>query len=123
MTTVKSLKSALKACLKDDPFTVKRSGGIIYVTYNKGDLYRLNSLALSLGFNLYGEAPVHFKTAYVKFEQISKGHLCWKDGYELYVHEGDVYKAPYSNVIDINSGYRLGRWECTLAHYQSHLAA
>ena len=49
----------------------------------------------------------------------SKGHLTFKDGYEWYLRGGEIYVAPLSNVID-TAGYRIGRWECSIAiarHY------
>ena len=46
----------------------------------------------------------------------SKGHCAFYEynstKYELYFGpEGDLYKAPISNVIDVRNGYRIGRWE------------
>ena len=41
----------------------------------------------------------------------SKGHLFFKDGYEWYIVGDHVYRAPLSNVFDIDTGARIGRWE------------
>lgn len=52
----------------------------------------------------------------------SKGHVCFyqyeQNKYELYLDaKGNLYRAPVGNVIDIDTGYRMGRFEAP-----SHLA-
>lgn len=49
----------------------------------------------------------------------SRGHLCFVQSsydsawYEFYqADNGDIYKAPISCVIDVVTGYRIGRFEC-----------
>jgi hypothetical protein len=48
-----------------------------------------------------------------------KGHLLFAPGSngvnEYYTDGRDVYRAPLSSCIDCLTGYRIGRWECTLA--------
>lgn len=44
-----------------------------------------------------------------------------KDQREVYVHSGNVYTAPLSNVADVNTGARIGRWEVAIDHPQAHL--
>ena len=47
----------------------------------------------------------------------SHGHLCWLPDHEVYqTDSGDLYMALKSNAIDIDTGYRHGRWLCTMAH-------
>lgn len=46
----------------------------------------------------------------------SPGHVAFFDyenaTYELYKDaKGDLFRAPVSNVFDVNTGYRIGRWE------------
>jgi hypothetical protein len=41
----------------------------------------------------------------------SKGHLFFKDGQEWYQAGGEIYRAPTGNVIDVETGYSIGRWE------------
>ena len=48
----------------------------------------------------------------------SNGHVGWSNGLEYYVVNGDVYRAPESNVMDIDTGSRIGRWECPVEHYR-----
>ena len=46
--------------------------------------------------------------------QKSNGHLAFLDDYEYFKLDGNVYKAPVSNVLDINVHVRVGsRFYCT----------
>jgi hypothetical protein len=46
----------------------------------------------------------------------SKGHLCFKDGFEWYVFGEDLYRAPVGNTFDCDNHVRFGRWESTVEH-------
>jgi hypothetical protein len=41
----------------------------------------------------------------------SRGHLFIKDGFEWFRAGDDIYRAPLDAVIDVTTGYRIGRWE------------
>lgn len=42
----------------------------------------------------------------------SKGHVALKDGFEYYLDaQGNLYTAKENAVIDLSTGYRIGRWE------------
>jgi hypothetical protein len=51
-----------------------------------------------------------------------KGHICFVEteygDYEWYTDGKELYRAPIGNVIDCRTGYRFGRWECSMAHYE-----
>ena len=47
----------------------------------------------------------------------SKGHICFQGEFEFFARGGEVFRAKLSDVIDI-WGYRFGRWECSVAHYE-----
>lgn len=51
----------------------------------------------------------------------SRGHVVflWDRTVEVYVDlaRGDLYRAPVTNVLDVRTGYRIGRWEAP-----SHMA-
>ena len=55
-----------------------------------------------------------------KVSKKSKGHIAYKDGYEYFkTPSGDVYRAPRSNPLEIDTGYRSGaRFESTAAAWQ-----
>lgn len=39
----------------------------------------------------------------------------------IYYTDGqDVFRAPFSNVVDTQTGYLQGRWECSVAHWNRH---
>jgi len=37
--------------------------------------------------------------------------------YIYYSDGNDVFKAPSGNVVDTQTGYLIGRWECSLTHF------
>lgn len=45
----------------------------------------------------------------------SSGHICFNGNYEYFSYEGEIYKAPLSNCINVQ-GFRDGRWECSVSH-------
>lgn len=50
-------------------------------------------------------------------EEKSKGHVCFRDGYEWFLLDsGELYRAPADRPIMPN-GRRCGRWE-----YPAHMA-
>jgi hypothetical protein len=56
----------------------------------------------------------------------SKGHIGFYGGhshvvaYELFEHEGQVYRAPAANPVALN-GLRCGaRWQCSRSHFDRH---
>lgn len=53
----------------------------------------------------------------------STGHITFtSDGLvEFYAQDGQVFRAPISNAIDIH-GRRAGRWECSEAHFARYRA-
>ena len=46
-----------------------------------------------------------------------KGYIGKLEGLIYYTDGKDVFRAPESNVVDCNTGYLIGRWECTLEHF------
>ena len=60
----------------------------------------------------------HYTFAAPWANDTSKGHVGWfqfpgQERQELYKGpNGDLYCAPAGCVIDVNTGYRIGRWEC-----------
>jgi hypothetical protein len=54
----------------------------------------------------------------------SKGHLCWSycpdTGLvtEWFDRDGEVFRASSSNVIELGTGYRFGRWEGSRRHFE-----
>lgn len=46
----------------------------------------------------------------------SIGHIAFVDGFEYYERDGQIYKASISNVMDVRTSQRIGRWECSLEH-------
>jgi|TARA_Y100000296_G_scaffold81316_1_gene108291 hypothetical protein len=50
---------------------------------------------------------------YDKFREIkSDGHISFAGDFEYYDYNGEVYRAPLDNVIDLDRNVRFGRWEC-----------
>jgi hypothetical protein len=50
--------------------------------------------------------------------QKSPGHITFSGDFEFYEDaRGEVYRAPLSNAFDCLTGYRIGRWECSRAHF------
>lgn len=47
----------------------------------------------------------------------SKGHIRFIGKYELFEHEGYVYKAPIGNAIDLDTGCRHARMECKVESF------
>ena len=39
--------------------------------------------------------------------------------YYYYTDGNDVFKAPKGNVEDCRTGYLIGRWECSLIHFNN----
>jgi len=46
-----------------------------------------------------------------------KGYIGEYEGYIYYTNGQDVFRASESNVVDCITGYLIGRWECTLTHF------
>ena len=49
----------------------------------------------------------------------SKGHMFFTKTHEFYEYQGQVYRAWISNPVDID-GCRIGRWECSKAHWDKY---
>lgn len=48
----------------------------------------------------------------------SAGHICFSaDGREFYEMFGEVYRANLDSVVDVSTGARIGRWECSRAQF------
>lgn len=48
----------------------------------------------------------------------SPGHICFSGTFEFYEDDaGDVYRASVDSAFDCLTGYRIGRWECSRAHF------
>ena len=54
--------------------------------------------------------------------QKSKGHMGWQevDGsvFEIYEARKEVYRAPVSNVFDVDTDRRHGRWQCSTLQFR-----
>lgn len=49
----------------------------------------------------------------------SAGHICFTaDGQEFYEVGGEVYRANLDSVMDVLTGARIGRWECSRAQFE-----
>ena len=53
----------------------------------------------------------------IKTTQYIKGFIGRFEDYIYYTDGNDVYKAHKTNVVDCTSGYLIGRWECSLDHF------
>lgn len=59
-----------------------------------------------------------------KFER-SKGSIglyfddCSNQWIEYFTDGKEVWRAPISNVLDCRTGYRVGRWECSLEMFEA----
>ena len=42
------------------------------------------------------------------------------DSHEVYEIDGEVFIAPWHNVID-QQGHRIGRWECSRGHWDHYV--
>lgn len=40
----------------------------------------------------------------------SKGHICWVGDYEYYTDGHDIHRGHKTDVIDVRTHYRIGRW-------------
>lgn len=40
--------------------------------------------------------------------------------YYYYTDGQDVYRAPASSVVDTQTGYLIGRWECSFVHFNHY---
>jgi len=40
-----------------------------------------------------------------------------QDTYIYYTDGRDVFRAPINNVVDVRTGYLIGRWECSLTQF------
>lgn len=56
----------------------------------------------------------------------SRGHLGWQDGldgcepFEIYIAGLSVWRAPAGNVIDVDTGYRIGRELSTVRNLETY---
>lgn len=48
------------------------------------------------------------------FDEVSRQWI------EYHVNGSEVYRAPISNVLDCRTGYRIARWECSLATFEAN---
>jgi len=48
-----------------------------------------------------------------------KGFIAEYNGFIYYTDGTDVFKAPKTNVVDCTTGYLIGRWECSLTHFNT----
>lgn len=49
-----------------------------------------------------------------------KGYIGEAGGMIYYTDGKEVFRAPPSNVVDIQTGYLIGRWECSLEHWERY---
>ena len=47
-----------------------------------------------------------------------KGYIGEANGLIYFTDGVNVYRAPETNVIDCDTGYLIGRWECSLNHFE-----
>ena len=54
----------------------------------------------------------------------SKGHVAFDRFFDEYfiASNGDLYRAPVSNVIDLDTGNRIGRFEASASQANDRLA-
>jgi hypothetical protein len=45
----------------------------------------------------------------------SANHITFIGDYEYVLNDGTIYQCPISNVMDVRTGSRTGRFECDLA--------
>jgi len=48
----------------------------------------------------------------------SKGHICFHGNFEFYERSGEVFRAPLHTGNVFDGEYRIGRWECSKAHFE-----
>jgi len=50
----------------------------------------------------------------------SKGHINFEGDYEYFRIGNEVYRAHISNVMDGTTNARIGRWECSVQHWERY---
>lgn len=62
----------------------------------------------------------------MKTPALPKGFVMWANEAQnafYWTNGNDVFRASISNAVDVTTGYTLGRWESTVAHWNHYAAA
>ena len=65
--------------------------------------------------------PVKSK-GHVAFDRFDDGSMAWPFDEYFIASNGDLYCAPVSNVIDLDTGNRIGRFEASASQANDRLA-